>query len=214
MDERYNEYLRKHYKSQNKGSNSKDSEMTKTYKCEWAVQKQFGDNIRRFDSIEEAQKRCNQIVKSSTWRKVAGYDREIKLYLKKRNTGAGLAGQAFLNSIRLDKHCGLNEMTLLHEMAHCAGNMHHGRSFRKDYLALVGQFMGRECKEALQKEFRKAGLKYGEARKPLSYDQWLEKREHLERVRDGNTRSKQYPVYPNQIAASRATPSKDNDLSY
>lgn len=101
----------------------------------------------------------------------------------KHKNGRGMAGLAYGNKIVLDNKTGLNEYTLLHEMAHCAGHRHHGRSFRVCLLKLVGQFMGRKERDTLKAEFRAARLACGRSRSPLSYDKWLEKYEHMRKVR-------------------------------
>ena len=71
----------------------------------------------------------------------------------------------------------------MHELAHQAGHMHHGRSFRQCLLKLVGAFMGAEEKAILKNEFKRKGLACGNARKPLTYEKWLEAKKRMEKIR-------------------------------
>lgn len=182
----YNEYLRKHERKQNKGAIGTDSEKTKTYKSEWAFQKEFKE-IVQFNNIHDAQKRADQITKSSTWKKLREEKgrtvRDVRVVEKQRSTGRGTAGWASGDKITLDQICGLDEYTLLHEMAHCLGNWHHGRSFRRDLLKLVSRFMGKDAATLLKQKFKEKKLACGEPRKPMEFDAWLESRERMMKMR-------------------------------
>jgi hypothetical protein len=62
--------------------------------------------------------------------------------------------------------------------------MHHGRSFRRALLELVGAFIGADAKKILKEEFTKRKLKYGVARQPLTYTQWNAARKKMEKIRN------------------------------
>lgn len=185
LDDLYKDYLLRHQKNQNKGMYGKDSEKLKTYKSEWMFESEF-KNIKKFNSIEEAQKRCDQITKSDTWKKLReekGRDiRPVSVKPKARNTGLRTAGWARGNTITLDTVVGLNEYTLIHEMSHCLGNWHHGRSFRRDLLKLVSRFMGKEAATILKSKFKKMKLACGEPRAPLTYEKWFAARLRAEHM--------------------------------
>jgi hypothetical protein len=87
--------------------------------------------------------------------------------------------------VTLDSRAGLDEYTLLHELAHCLGHMHHGRSFRRALLELVGGFMGTEAKKTLKEEFKKRKLSFGDARKPMEFEQWRASVQRMEKMRNG-----------------------------
>lgn len=181
----YLDYLQKQKMSQNKGTYGKDSEKTKTYKCEWAFQREY--QVKEFDTVRQAQKRCDQITKSALWAKLRdekGRDIiPVSVQSKNRNTGAGFAGWARGNTITLDLICGLDEYTLIHEMAHCLGNWHHGRQFRRDLLKLVSRFMGAEPAKILKSKFKEKKLACGEQRKPLAFEKWIEAKERMTKMR-------------------------------
>ena len=185
MIQGYLDYLQKQKMSQNKGSYGKDSEKTKTYKCEWAFQREY--QVKEFDTVRQAQKRCDQITKSALWAKLRDEkDRNIypiSVNPKQRNTGRNTAGWARGNTITLDLICGLDEYTLIHEMAHCLGNWHHGRQFRRDLLKLVSRFMGAEPAKILKSKFKEKKLACGEPRKPLSFDKWIESKDRMSKMR-------------------------------
>ena len=182
----YIDYLQKQKMGQNKGSYGKDSEKTKTYKCEWAFQREYG-KIKDFDTIRQAQKRCDQITQSDTWKKLrAEHNRSVADVIvksKARNTGRKTAGWACGNTITLDMIVGLDEYTLIHEMTHCLGNWHHGRQFRRDLLKLVSRFMGRDAATILKAKFKEKKLACGEPRKPMEFEQWLSTKERMAKMR-------------------------------
>jgi hypothetical protein len=74
--------------------------------------------------------------------------------------------------------------TLLHELTHTLGHMHHGRSFRQALLKLVGQFMGAQFKKVLADSFKQNKLKCGDARKPMEFENWVAARDRMEKIRE------------------------------
>jgi len=171
----YKTYLLKHDRKQNKGEVGNDTEKTKTYRAEWKFQGSY-KGIKDFGNITEAQKYADKVCKSKTWKKLRDEKgrrpNEVDVVAKKRSTGRNTAGWASGNRITLDMLAGLDEYTLLHEMAHCLGNWHHGRSFRRDLLKLVSRFMGTDAAKALKASFRESKLACGEPRKPMSFETW------------------------------------------
>jgi predicted metal-dependent hydrolase len=185
----YATYLLKHEAKQNKGAKGRDSERTRTYEAEWMFQRQINDV--NFADIAEAEKFAKKIYKSKTWQKLwreSVEDNVAKLFdsnprivamstRNKKNSG-------FTNGrVVTLAQAGLNRYTLLHELAHCLGHMHHGRSFRQCLLKLVGVFMGATEKKILKGEFKRKGLAFGNARKALSFDQWIAARDRMEDLR-------------------------------
>ena len=188
----YNEYLRNHAKKQNKGARGKDSERQKTYEAEWRYQANHGSG-REFADIKEVQKYVDKITKSKTYSKLVAEgsnierlftNNRVKVATKYRNTGRGTAGQATQGHITLDTKVGMNEYTVLHELAHCVGHWHHGRSFRKCLLKLVSRFMSAADAQFLKEEFKAGKLSYGNARKPMSFDQWVAAKNRMEKMRN------------------------------
>ena len=180
----YHDYLEKHKRRQNRGALGKDSEQSKCYKAEWAVDRICKDKIKKIESIEEAEKIKKRILKSKTWEKVClesgrmSSKKFVSVSAKKKNSGRGFAGMAFQDgTIVLDLKTGLDYFTLCHELAHVAGNPHHGRTFRNANIALVSRFIGRDVAKELKAQYRKQKLRIGDARKPLTYEQWMDKRE-------------------------------------
>jgi len=188
----YNEYLRNHAKKQNKGARGKDSERQKTYEAEWRYQANHGSG-REFTDINEVQKYVDKITKSKTYSKLVAEgsnierlftNNRVKVATKYRNTGRGTAGQATQGHITLDTKVGMNEYTVLHELAHCVGHWHHGRSFRQCLLKLVSRFMSAADAQFLKEEFKAGKLSYGNARKPMSFDQWVAAKNRMEKMRN------------------------------
>lgn len=186
----YQTYLIKHTRKQNKGAGgTQDSERAKTYRAEWAFGSANGQG-KEFTSVEQAQKFVEKVCESKAWAKLWEENERMQTLMKNvpvkmKQTGHGRRTAAFTNgrSITVDPVHGLNEYTMLHELTHCLGHMHHGRSFRKDLLKLVSRFMGRDAATALKGEFKKAKLPCGESRKPLTYEQWMAARDRMEKLR-------------------------------
>jgi hypothetical protein len=189
----YQTYLLKHEAKQNKGARgSRDTERKKTYESEWEFQKRV--EIPQFKTIEEAQRFGKKIYKSKTWQKLweqsTKYDvsrffaASPKIVSKQRNTGRGTAGFTNGYTVTLDTIAGFDAYTLIHELTHCLGHMHHGRSFRKTLLSMVGVFLGAEHKKILKEEFKKRKLACGEPRNPLTFEQWKAARDRMEKMRN------------------------------
>ena len=191
----YKTYLLKHKAKQNKGAGrSRDSERSKCYSAEFAMQRRCAKKIPEFKDIKEAQKFAKKIYKSKTWQKLwreSTNNDVTRLFFstpevvsKFKNSGRGTAGFTNGQKVTLDTRVGLNKYTLLHELTHCLGHMHHGRSFRYTLLKMVGAFMGAKEKKILASEFKKRKLAYGKAKKPLEFEQWKEMRNRLEKIRN------------------------------
>jgi putative metallohydrolase (TIGR04338 family) len=196
----YNEYLREHQVRQNKGERGRDTERTKTYRAEWNFYDTNGYGLE-FENIAEVQKYIDKVTKSKTYIKLwqEAYESrkdkdfgaifrgtQVSVAAKQRN-GAGNAGIAYVenNHIVLDTKTGMNEYTVLHELAHCVGHPHHGRSFRRTLVKLTSRFMGTEAANALKVEFKQRKLPYGEPRKPKTFDQWMAAKARMENIRNG-----------------------------
>ena len=188
---RYETYLLGHKVKQNRGAKySRDTEKLKTYKSEWSFQSRA--EIPDFKDLKEAQKFAKKLYKSKTW---------IKLWQKsvEEDVGKIFSGQPQIvgmsrrsktmsgytdgTTVTLCPTTGMNKYVLLHELAHCLGHMHHGRSFRQCVLSLVGAFMGAKEKKILKEEFKKKKLACGEPRKPMSYENWVASVRRMEKVR-------------------------------
>tara|TARA_R110000803_G_scaffold40261_6_gene86788 strand:+ start:1130 stop:1828 length:699 start_codon:yes stop_codon:yes gene_type:complete len=192
-EHRYNQYLGNHINKQNKGVRGQDSERQKTYRAEWTFQSKITNP--EFASIEDAQKFAKKMYKSKTWVKLWGKAIESdvgRLFAAQPKVAAmsnrNKTQSGYTNgfTVTLDLVTGLNKYTLLHELAHCLGHMHHGRSFRQCLLSLVGTFMGANEKKILKEEFKKAKLKCGDARKPQTFEVWMESKKRMATMREAN----------------------------
>ena len=97
-----NSHKRKH--SMNRMANSRDTETGKVYKAEkaWLKNKWVQDKNIKYDSLKEMQKRCNQITRSATYKKI---DRKgghkVKLREKSNYHGRGCHGSVSYTHLTL-----------------------------------------------------------------------------------------------------------------
>jgi hypothetical protein len=159
-----------------------DSTRGKTYKAEWKFQNKFHDSIKEFKTEKQAAAYMNRVLNSKMWKEMT---KGKVVSLKVKTIGHRTAGRAYGSHIELNKMNGMDQYTLLHEMAHCAGHMHHDVSFRQCVLKLTSRFIGTEAAKFLKGCFKEQGLKMtmpkGSVKDP---DTWLKTYNRLEGVRE------------------------------
>ena len=157
---------------------SVDSEKQKVYDSEWAFQKNV--NIKKFKNIKEAEKRMKQITSSKLWSDLKG--KTTSLY----HTGRmkRYAGMAYWTGKIKLANSGLDEYTLIHELAHQTPNaMHHGVQFRMNVIRLVSRFMGTDAAKELKAQFKKRKLKLSMS-EPRSPESWFKSYKRMENIRE------------------------------
>lgn len=171
---KYDEYVdRRHTIARRGRSANKDSEMSKVYKAEFAFAARLRENgisNTTYADIEEANKMMRRVMKSKAWESINHGSANINLVYSGRFSQ--IAGNASYGTITLGRF-GLNLYTLLHEMAHCAGHMHHDVSFRQALVRLVSRFMGTVAAELLKKSFKDQGLKMHRKMNIMGPEEWL-----------------------------------------
>ena len=162
------------------GKYSRDSDKSKVYSAEFKYERTYGQG-KKFKNLEEAQKYCDKVLASKTWKKIstAGV-RNIALA---EMSGSRTAGRAWAHNIDLNRRSGLNQYVLLHEMAHSAGNMHHDVRFRITLLKLVSRFMSSENADYLKACFKEKKLKVTESSNIKSPEVWKKSYDRLTAAR-------------------------------
>ena len=155
-----------------------DSEKQKVYNAEWAFQKKV--DIKKFKDIREAEKRMKQIVRSKLWDDLEG----SKVRLQHSTRMYRYAGMAYWHGAIKLANSGLDEYTLLHELAHQTPNaMHHGVQFRINLVRLVSRFMGTEAAKELKAQFKDRKLKISMPQ-PRSPESWYKSYKRMEKLRE------------------------------
>jgi len=166
--EKYLDYKRKRETTVRRGRTAyKDSTQSKVYASESKYRRKYG-NGTRFKSIEECEKYVKRVTKSKLWKELAN-SKHISV---SKNKCRRWAGRAWGSHIDLAPS-GYNQYTILHELAHCSGNMHHDISFRRDLVRLISRFVGREQAKYLKQCFLKDGLKMSLKQSVKTPEQWL-----------------------------------------
>ena len=157
---------------------SVDSEKQKVYDSEWAFQKNV--NIKKFKDIREAEKRMKQITSSKLWSDLDGKPTSLE-HTGRMKRYAGMA--YWTGKIKL-ANSGLDEYTLIHELAHQTPNaMHHGVQFRMNVVRLVSRFMGTDVAKELKAQFKKRKLKMS-IPQPRSPQSWYKSYKRMEKLRE------------------------------
>jgi putative metallohydrolase (TIGR04338 family) len=167
-----------------------DTGRSKVYRAEHQTENQFwalGVENRKFGTIEELEKRLKTILRSKLWKSLS--DKEtIKVELMKdMGNRTRYAGVSHGGKIRFSPHY-MNEFVLLHELAHEAGQRHHGLGFRLTLVKLVSGFMGTEVAKLLKKNYKKQGLKMSKPSKPKNFEKWVvayRRMKHARAIKDG-----------------------------
>lgn len=170
----YSRYYVKQSQIKQRGRASfQDGSRSKVYKAEWAFQRKAGSG-KQFATLKDAQQYVQKVISSKTWTALGG-STSVRLEQKKdmgsRSRTAGLAHHGGL--IVLCPRYGMNEYTVLHELAHQCGHMHHDLTFRLCIVDLVSRFMGKELGQMLKAAFREGGLKMSK-RAEKTPQAWLE----------------------------------------
>ena len=163
-----------------------DSGRSKVYQSEFAVQRLYPECSSNL-SEKECQKYFNRIVKSKTYQSLVTGDRGMsdpQLRFMKASQNARVAGQASYYGIALRPNHGTNKYTIIHELAHTAGNMNHDVGFRQTLVKLVSRFLGVRVAKDLKKEFRSRKLKMSVSQSIMSPLKWLESYERMEKIRN------------------------------
>jgi hypothetical protein len=151
------------------GKHSRDSAKSKVYSAEFKYERTYGYG-KKFKNLEEAQKYCDKVLASKTWKKISTAG--VKNIALAEMTGSRTMGRAWSHNIDLNRKSGLNQYVLLHEMAHSAGNMHHDVRFRINLLKLVSRFIGSEQAAYLKACFKEKKLKVTESSNIKSPEVW------------------------------------------
>lgn len=183
--DKYNAYVRKRSRQVLTGrvSYRKDSSQNKCYRAEWNFNARNGYGIE-FADIKEAQKYCERVMKSKTYKELGG---KLSFVVPRKNMGSRsrFTGMAYPDGrIQLSPNGGMNQYTLLHELAHQCGARHHDVKFRQILVRLVSRFMGRDMAKKLKQEFRNVSLKMSQKTTIKSPQQWLQDYFKMQRLRE------------------------------
>ena len=171
-------WLKKNHVLRTGKKSSVDREKQKVYESEWAVQKNV--NIKKFKDIRDAEKRMKQITSSKLWSDLEGR----KTALEHTGRMKRYAGMAYWTGKIKLANSGLDEYTLIHELAHQTPNaMHHGVQFRINVVRLVSRFMGTDAAKELKAQFKKRKLKLSMSQ-PRSPESWFKSYKRMEEMRE------------------------------
>ena len=163
-----------------------DFQKSRVYKSEWAFERIHAAEIKQFASEKEAQAYANKILKSATWKKIKSPRARGNTTVQSKNFRGNTAGTAgWDGTVHLDKNSGMNEYTLIHELAHVAGYMDHDAGFVDTLLKLVSRFMGRDKAATLKAEFKRRKVKISvKTKSPKMPDAWLNMHNRLVKARN------------------------------
>jgi hypothetical protein len=173
---KYEEYKRRVLKRHSYAAGAsymRDSEMSKTYKAEWALFKEV--SFDRLDNTE-AERFVKQVLKSKFWKENSCRDDVEIRWMKDMGDRAATSGVSYGRIVYLAPNT--TKYIILHELVHSMGFMNHGLFFRTHLVKACSRFLGRGIAKSLKNKFREQGLRMNKPRAPLTYDKWLEKYEN------------------------------------
>lgn len=169
--QKYVNYLQKKQRVVKTGRTAyNDSGRSKTYKAEWKFQRKYHDTIKEFTTDKQVIAYTKRVLKSKLWNDMTG-GKQVSVNVK--TIGHRTAGRAYGSHIEINKMNGMDQYTLLHELAHCAGHMHHDVSFRQCILKLTSRFIGTEASKYLKACFKEQKLKMSVRQSYKSPEEWL-----------------------------------------
>ncbi len=180
----YSNYVGKKNRVKKTGRTAnKDSSRSKVYQAEWKFQETY-DNEGSMN-LKAATNFVDRVTNSKLWKEFDAPE-FIRVEMMRDMKYAATAGRAYGSMIKLAPSCA-TKYTILHELAHCAGFMHHDIGFRKTVLKLVSRFMGVQAAKDLKKEFKANGLKMTVKNKILEPLEWMAAKEKMQRLRQKKT---------------------------
>lgn len=124
------------------------------------------DRSRRFETVEEIEAYTKKITRSRWFKKRWPRLKRLDIWNGRANSrGLGSYRGLGWGVLRLPRWCRW-ESYILHELAHVVtGTQYkfvpfHGREFCKNYLALIGRWMGKEAAKDLRQSFREHRVKW------------------------------------------------------
>lgn len=157
----------------------KDSMRSRVYEAESQYEYNVGHGVT-FDTIEQCAQYVNKVTRSKLWAELCdGKAKDIAVRHFDSNRWAGMAHGYYINL----SSGGYNQYTILHELAHCCGNMHHDISFRRDLLRLVSRFLGRANAKVLKEAFKTHGLKTSMRQSIKEPIDWFESYNKMAKIR-------------------------------
>ena len=174
---KYTDYVSKKKRIMKSGKvANRDSMVSKFYNIEIKMVKRYEPSLVRLD-WKGSEKLVKKIIKSKTWKKLCdnteGCDNKSHAnprMVQQKMRWAGMAtydGQLILR----ETNC---PYTIVHELAHLCGNMHHDIGFRRDVLILASRFISPVFAKILKKDFKDAGFKIKTSTSIKTPTSWLE----------------------------------------
>jgi len=174
---KYTDYVSKKKRIMKSGKvANRDSMVSKFYNIEIKMVKRYEPSLVRLD-WKGSEKLVKKIIKSKTWKKLCdnteGCDDKSHAnprMVQQKMRWAGMAtydGQLILR----ETNC---PYTIIHELAHLCGNMHHDIGFRRDVLILASRFISPVFAKTLKKDFKDAGFKIKTSTSIKTPTSWLE----------------------------------------
>lgn len=166
-----------------------DADQSRVYRAEREARKRWKDEgieSLSFKTFDQFVKRGNAILKSKKWKQLVeefGGHLNVRFELgKDMGHRTAYAGKSYGSMIRMSPQF-LDFWVLLHELAHSAGNMHHGRGFRRCHIALVQRFIGKRAADIMKESYKKHGLKYSKPRREMTPEEYERACERLREAR-------------------------------
>lgn len=155
----------------------RDAQRNKVYLAENEFRSQFYQKFpqyfKKFDDISQAQQMADDIVRSDWWKNRNYHSMYEGVKVRCMGENKTYLGTARFGRIELSVK-GMNNLILIHEICHCAGNMHHGIGFREAHINLLKALYGDGPANLLKESYKNHELKFKRNEiKIMDPEQWL-----------------------------------------
>lgn len=158
-----------------------DSQTERVYSAEYKFEQEFDVGV--FENEQSIQKFTKKVLESDTWKQIqfnnlfAEYSiKTPKIRVVCKKTPKGIVAHAYHDGLIVLNTTpeGMNKFTLLHELAHQAGYMHHDWGFVHAFVVLVEEFMGKKEGQRFKEILTGRKVKFSAKRKtPKFPTEWI-----------------------------------------
>ena len=159
-----------------------DSGRQKVYDAENKTRKEFPELLQKLTK-PQVNAFFKRVVKSKTYQSLVNKTGQTAPALRFKDKSVKAGSHASSRGVSIRPVDQMDKYTILHELAHTAGNMHHDLTCRTTLVKLVSRFLGVKIAKSLKRNFKDGKVKMSRKTTIETPDTWLAKYRRLEAMR-------------------------------